>query len=1034
MPTQITDPKLLSQLQAQQGAEEGASTATSTPAPPTAPASPTQANPMPPASMVADPTAVQYLNAQKGAVPGSPAQAPMAKEQSVIPAMKNSFALGEANMLGMPVDAVGNVLKYFHIVPQDTKFFGGSEQFKEAFHARDNFAVPLDSTGHVSTANQYLTTIAEFLGGAAVFGAGEIAAAPKALAEASKLAPAAVDAMGTGLRSVEKALEGKAEKIAPTITEKAATTLSDKVLGKAATVANNIKNLRQTDFTNRLYKAAVIGAGATASGMGSVEMGQLGKEHAKDFGYTPEQGEAVGKFLGSFFGPVALTEAGHYLNKGMQAGVESAGNMATKLGVGRTAQRSLVNGHVLKETQKLFNEDPTSLQNMAMATEVMQKVDGFKPNLPQITGSAGLKAQFRGLADKSPDAHSLATQVDQANQAALAKFKEGAFGPSTAATPSTAAKGKASNIFDPAKLTQSNARQINDLHMKELEQERTALDDAFRTSPNPEEAGAALRELYWNKRQGAKAILDEQLTGKGGVYQTAKQLGVTADMGDVRDLVKKIAADDPNTFQNMPPVFSKVLKEYPETTAATTVRTAVTPQGAAKPLYKSTVVPGEAGKDTASFEELHSLAKQVGRERLDAVTAQDMTKAHYLGQVKDLLEGKVKGFEGPEYGKVGEQLSKYNKDYAQYAHTFREGLGGQLAKRTKNGISTDDSEIVDKLILQSGNKSKGVRDFVELYGDGPEAKELLHNGLLDSYSRYVMKDGVFDAKAAQRWVDGHSKALEQLPETKGYFQNAAKVAKDLNFRQKQLQAERKLIDKGVLAKIANGTNPEKVINSALQDPEVMRVLVQSAKLHKAESPLARAFADHVGEQADPMGYLLEHQNALKPVMETLKPGHWDNLMVIAKGQAVARRATAPKELEIAQEKDPLHKRIGTSVPGMISIVRNPMGVSKWVNAGAIGSRLLYTMRNEDIDRMRKAALFDPDMAGVLAEHLRKNNFVGYGGMVLQGQEAEDLMRLVYIHGINGPVQALHAPLKPQELADWLKMRERQQQGEGAGGR
>jgi hypothetical protein len=143
-------------------------------------------------------------------------------------------------------------------------------------------------------------------------------------------------------------------------------------------------------------------------------------------------------------------------------------------------------------------------------------------------------------------------------------------------------------VLDPARAQLSATKSINS-----LEQEKTASDlqklgqQHARTVDN-QAIGERLRQKYWDARDAAKQVQDKVL---GNLYGQARKQGITADMSDVRASVQKIVGADKNTFQDMPPLFSKILDEYPEGKAASVTREPVTPAGAKKPIFRTQTTP-----------------------------------------------------------------------------------------------------------------------------------------------------------------------------------------------------------------------------------------------------------------------------------------------------------------------------------------------------------------------------------------------------------------------------------------------------------
>jgi hypothetical protein len=403
---------------------------------------------------------------------------------------------------------------------------------------------------------------------------------------------------------------------------------------------------------------------------------------------------------------------------------------------------------------------------------------------------------------------------------------------------------------------------------------------------------------------------------------------------------------------------------------------------------------------------MHSLYKQANKDWADATIAQDPTKAFYMKTVRDQLQEKIDKFNDPQYGELAQKFTDANAAHAKYAHVFREGAGGELAKRTRAGTSTDAEDIVSKTFLQAGDKKAGVQEFFSLYGDNPRAAELLHDGLLDNYSKAAMKAGVFEPKAAQVWLDAHHSALSELPETRRLFGNAQKMGEAFVDRRRELQIQRSVLDRDTLSKVAGNEQPEALVQRAIRDPKLMRGILEGAYTKESKDSIARAIADVVLKQDSPFEFLQENSSTLKPVMDQLSRKHWSNLMDIAEMEKISARTKAPTQVELAKLQDVGEQVIGTSVKGMFSRLRNldkPMGVSKQYLLMDVGGRFFYKIRSEELARLRETAMFDPNVAEVLARLGKKTSYTS--------RDLLDLQAIGFASGVNSTAQGVKTAQK-----------------------
>jgi hypothetical protein len=134
-------------------------------------------------------------------------------------------------------------------------------------------------------------------------------------------------------------------------------------------------------------------------------------------------------------------------------------------------------------------------------------------------------------------------------------------------------------------------------------------------------------------------------------------------------------------------------------------------------------------------------------------------------------------------------------------------------------------------------------------------------------------------------------------------------------------------------------------------------------------------------------------------MQQLGPKHWDNLMDIAEMERISARTKAPTQVELAKLQDVGEQVIGTSIKGMFSRLRNldkPMGVSKEYLLMDIGGRFFYKIRSEELARLRETAMFDPNVAEVLAGLSKKSTYTA--------RELLDLQAIGFASGVNSTAQ------------------------------
>lgn len=723
----------------------------------------------------------------------------------------------------------------------------------------------------------------------------------------------------------------------------------------------------------KLLTAVTQAMGDSMAGLSSVEFKHQMGNWAPKFGMTKEQGEALGDQLGGMLGPGGVALAGQKIAQMSNKAVSMApagrswksyipGTDASK-----EAQKSEAAVNVNKEILRAYESNPTNKENVDELIRLQKKMTDFKPGIASATNDPALKMMTQQVSQATPEGLIQANKLAADNKAAIAKFTGEKFPGSD--VPITAGVRAANS---------TNHGQIQE-QLNATQRQMTAIGDQYSRSVDKTKVGEDLRELYFTKKEAVKKVLDSQLDD---VYAQGDQYKIKIGMIPLRQQVEGIVGSDKETFQDMPGSFKKILNEYAKPEASA-IPKPVQSSGSSMAIRRAQPPAPTPDNPTASFRELHSLYKEVNRDWNDLYIGGQLDKARKVSIVKDALKKQVDAFAGPEYGALGEKFRAFNTNYTKYSQTFKEGAGGMLGARGRNGYATDAENIVDKVFLKSGDKQKGVNDFFEVYGNDERAGKLLKDGITDNFSRAAVDaDGNFQPKRAAQWLKTNSRAMDQIPSLKSELQKQTDIGGSLLTRQKELYEQRKILDKGVMAQVAKSQDPEKLIAAGMNDPNLFKAMLVASKTPENRASLARAVVDHVTQnERDPYQFLMAHEKNLKGLLESLGPrvldkqgnvvneGHWENLKTIAKAQEIADRTKPPSSVAMTKPGEPVQDMIGTSGRSLVSMYR---GIaqgrgSKPDMAIAVGGNLMFKVRNDQMKALMQASLFDPDLAKNMAK-------------------------------------------------------------------
>lgn len=672
------------------------------------------------------------------------------------------------------------------------------------------------------------------------------------------------------------------------------------------------------------YAAATGGlaAGATALGVGGASAvtggvgSQFGGELAAELG--GESARPTGELLGGVIGGQSPYTAATLAAK-------SGNKFANTLS--KDAQTKAAEVQAKKELGKYLDETPDLPANIAMSEQVAQKVPGMEIGLAGRTQSPGVQAIARNLESTDPQALNLAMQRSTKNEQALEAFK---------------AKALQANqsVTEPAqKVLQSSIGKVEG-RIKEIDALEQQLTERF---PRGEQkiVGQGLTKL----RNEREALVRQQKNALyEDVYQTADAQQLRVPLPGLVSGIKNEMKKEKYSPQSIPSVYSRVLE-----------------------------VTGGKGQYEPSFREFHDLVKATGRE---LGMARQGTDARLVGRLEKLyggLQSKLKEYEQVG-GEVSSKLAKANQFYNdKYRTVFKEGVGGLMARDNRWGQVTPEEDIVRNLVFKTNN-AEGVEEFFKIYGDDPatraDAFKLLREGVVDIFSRDVVKDGAINPRAAENFFKKYKQSLDRLPGIKAELQDGKRVQDILLERRAQQQQAIKELNGSWVAKIAN-TSEDKVpalIASAMEDKKtLLRMSNLANRSPEGKKAIAYEVARHVETQPDPYAYVLAKKEYLTPL---LGKEHVDNIMTLAAGRKIVAAEKPSSNLHVSTtQEDAAKKTLGSSLTAIQSRLRSVAEgrSSAGYAISDIASKFALRVKESHLRELYKQAIYDPDIAKTLAE-------------------------------------------------------------------
>ena len=367
--------------------------------------------------------------------------------------------------------------------------------------------------------------------------------------------------------------------------------------------------------------------------------------------------------------------------------------------------------------------------------------------------------------------------------------------------------------------------------------------------------------------------------------------------------------------------------------------------------------------DTTSVEDLVSLRRALNKEISVANMAASMgvqdapTRQRALQKVKDALDQSFAKLEGEQNGNFGEKFKKLSAQWkTQYFDVFKRGTGGKMAREGYMGEIVDDGKIISQLVMTPGS-GEGMRGMLEVIGGDPAGIKALHAGIIDKLVQG--KEGALTQRQLDAFLSTHREALAQVPELRDRLTKLSGAYEEIATAKRGLLAEQKAHDASELAKAADKP-VEEVIKTVLSNSKQLESTMAQMKTPSMKASLARAIADHVTQQPEPLKYLQEKELVLKPVLDQLGKDHWKNVSLIADAAEIQKRVKAPTVARLPGR--------GEQTIDLHDIPRTTHSIVGALARGA--AKILNQTTEEERAAFERTAIYDPSFANTYAKLLR----------------------------------------------------------------
>jgi hypothetical protein len=730
-------------------------------------------------------------------------------------------------------------------------------------------------------------------------------------------------------------------------------------------------------------------AGVVLSGEGM--SGGKYLSHADMFGGPSPTGEAIGGIVGSMTGPMLVHKLIDVAAKG-GSWVSSKGVTLTP-GAKAKFQAEQLNQAKSAAAERLAPQlnTPAAREAIARSQEVARKVPGFGENLTlgRTTQSPAVKSMESHFASTDPAMLDAASQREIGLHSAISRYAEKRFPASDW------------SAQDEVKYIYADKLKNLDEGMKRLDRQERQIAQSLPRG-DIEDIGRKQRDLI-------KSRLDLAREKKNALYNdvaaTADREGVRVNMNDVVDLTKAHLGNEYRAFQNDPGVIGQILRRYsPEREAAEAVK--ITPTGG-KIYMRGRPTAAESVVQPVKYGEFDSLYKKVNEESRNlslAASAGNMDAAQKLpvvNSIRDLLRTKVDEMASPAYGEVGKKLMTANTYYRDtYSKLFKQGVGAEVLKNGKFGPSTENAKITESLIFKRGDPS-GVREFLDIAGNDPRGMQLLENGIYDMLSKKVIRDGKVSKTALEGFLRDYKEPLAEVPNIRKSIESVQNATQSLKQNTARVIAAQSDLARSTLSSIAKEENPAKIVANAIKSPKYLDALLENTGA-ESRKDIARGVMEHALSTPDAIVFMKTNEAQLRKV---LGKKQFESLRTIANARDIAESVKSPGYTQYQKEGEVLAK-YGTSLKQVVSsgiaVSRGRSG--KIQEATGLLSRFFGKMRNDEIDRLMKGAVYDPELAKEIA------NYVATGSKAVEKKLNDHLLT----HGIRTIAATVREAGKPND--------------------
>lgn len=682
----------------------------------------------------------------------------------------------------------------------------------------------------------------------------------------------------------------------------------------------------------RPAEQALVGSGAQAGQIsGSFAGGKVGDI----FGAQPA-GEFVGGLLGGIGGGMTTANV-----LGRTADIASSATPVARdvfnRAIGRANQDEIlrnVNTRIGNVFEAAAKADPAFAKTIEDARNAQRAISIRAPGAPTVNlpinallaNNPVINSYIRNLASKDEVFRAQYANQYQDALNALSANQFTLFGnPSNARLVETGPQQMSQQARSIAKAQERRQRTLDE-QIADLSNTPTVDPTAF---------GQRISTLIGKKEEDARSAVRPLYAQ---AFDIAKAKNVELPPDSVNDIFDFVAGErSSDIFKTFPSIYKLVSSRF----RPTSVETSAT----FDPLLLTTTPGGQTRQFApATVEDLDSLKREIN---LQLRRASEPSDVRLLTELRGRVGGHIDNLD-PDF------VSAYRNADAEYLRRVGLPFNAETLR------SVDRKRFVEQIApALIGNKSN-VSEFIRATGD--DGVQLARDAFYDNFTRSVVKDGVINPRAAERWISANQGGMSLIPGLSDEIRSSVGNVQALLARKRQIDDGFRRAAGERLISESGFRSPAELTSRMYADPNFTKQFMNRYSAQSDDVKAVRSFMlDDIVQSSDPVAFLNDRSRAAV-LNQVFGPVYAKKIQGFA--LASSRMRDNPSDVSFRAESAPktnIEEATGTSPQSIISRFTQPIQSISYAITSLL-SRYFAKQTNAETERQLKEILLNPQDA------------------------------------------------------------------------